>query len=92
MRKFILFAICSTILIGSAAQALRFGPPPTIKIPDRTLVKFLPSRNEALEKALEVHNLMTELPALLVMTVLRTVGGSSERHEIDSILLQPENG
>ena len=67
MRKFILFAICSTILIGSAAQALRFGSPPTIKIPDRTLVKFLPSRNEALEKALEVHNLMTELPALQVM-------------------------
>ena len=67
MKKIILLAICSTILIGPTAQALRFGPPPKIKIPDRTMVKFLSSRNEPLEKALSVHNLMTELPALQIM-------------------------
>lgn len=67
MRKIILFAICSTMLVGPTAQALRFGPAPKIQIPDKTLVQFLSTQNEPLEKALEVHNLMTEMPALQAM-------------------------
>jgi len=67
MKKIILLVACSTIFVSPVAYALRFGPAPQIKIPDRTMVQFLPTRNEALEKALTVHNLMTELPALQVM-------------------------
>ena len=55
------------MLTGSVAHALRFGPVPQTTIPDRQMVKFLPTRNEALEKALTVHNLLTEIPALQVM-------------------------
>ena len=67
MRKVILFFICSTMLVSSVSHALRFGPVPKTTIPDKQMVKFLPTRNEALEKALTVHNLMTEIPALRVM-------------------------
>lgn len=67
MKKFLFFAICSTMLMGSAAQALRFGPIPTVKIPEKPLVKFLPSQNESLEKAVKVHNLMTKMPVLQTM-------------------------
>jgi len=55
------------MLIGSTAQALKFGPTPKVKIPERTLVQFLPSQNEALEKAVVVHNLMTKMPVLQAM-------------------------
>lgn len=67
MRKVILFLICSTMLMGSMTHALRFGPVPKTTIPDKQMVKFLPPHNEALEKALTVHNLLTEIPALRVM-------------------------
>ncbi len=67
MRKIVLLLICSMMLAGSAAQALRFGTIPKTTVSNKRLVKFLPARNEALEKALKVHNLMTEIPTLLVM-------------------------
>lgn len=72
MRKVLLFSICSIVLLSTGAEALRFGAAPRVEIPTKTLVQFLPARNEALEKALEVHNLMTELPSLRAMAEQQT--------------------
>ena len=67
MKKILLLSICSILLVSTSSYALKFGAAPHIKIPTRELVQFLPTRNEELEKALQVHNLMTELPALQTM-------------------------
>ena len=67
MKKILLLSICSIVLVSTSSQALKFGAAPHIEIPTRELVQFLPTRNEELEKALQAHNLMTELPALQTM-------------------------
>lgn len=67
MKKVLLICVCSLALISTTAEALRFGAPPVIKIETRTLTKVLPSHNDALYKALDVHNLMTELPDLQML-------------------------
>ena len=67
MKKTIFICICSIILLSTTAQALRFGTAPIVKVEIKTLTKFLSSHNEALDKALKVHNLMTELPAIQTM-------------------------
>lgn len=64
MKKTLLICVCSVVLISTSAEALRFGAPPVIKIETRTLTKVLPEHNDSLYKALNVHNLMTELPDL----------------------------
>ena len=64
MKKILFVCVCSLALFSTSAEALRFGSAPVVKVEMRKLTKFLPSYNEALEKALAVHNLMTELPGL----------------------------
>ena len=64
MKKLLFVCVCSVALFSTAAEALRFGVTPSVPIEMKTLVKFLPSHNDALDKALEAHNLMTEIPAL----------------------------
>lgn len=53
-------------------MALSFGSAPVVKVETRKLVKFLPSYNEALDKALKVHNLMTEVPELQIVAEQQT--------------------
>ena len=67
MRKILFICVCSVALLSTTAVALRFEAPPVVDVKMRTLTKFLPAHNEALDKALEVHNLMTDLPVLQTM-------------------------
>ena len=67
MRKILCVFVCSSALMSTTARALRFGVPPIVDIEMKTLTKFLPAHNEALDKALQAHNLMTDLPALQAM-------------------------
>lgn len=67
MKRILFFCVCSVALFSTTAEALRFGTTPVVPIEMNTLTKFLSSHNDALDKALEVHNLMTELPALQTM-------------------------
>ncbi len=67
MRKLLFVCVCSIALFSTTAEALRFGVTPSVPIEMKTLTKFLPSHNEALDKALEIHNLLTDIPALQTM-------------------------
>ncbi len=67
MKRILFFGVCFVALFSTTAEALRFGTTPVVPIEMNTLTKFLPSHNEALDKALEVHNLMTELPSIQTM-------------------------
>lgn len=67
MKKVLFVCVCSVALFSTTAEALRFGTTPIVQIEMQTLTHFLPSHNDALDKALEVHNLMTELPTLQTM-------------------------
>ena len=67
MKKMLLVCVCSCCLLSTSAGALRFGPAPTVTVETPQLVQFLPARNEALEKALEAHNLLVRLPMVRMM-------------------------
>ena len=67
MKKLPFVLLCSVVMFSSSVVALSFTDAPVVKVEIKKLVKFLPSHNEALDKALQVHNLMTELPELKVI-------------------------
>ncbi len=67
MKKILFICVCSLALMSTSASALRFGAPPLVKVKTRTYVQFLSAENESLNKALDIHNLMTELMPLQVM-------------------------
>ena len=67
MKKILFICVCSIALFSTTAEALRFGSAPVVDVKMKTLTKFLSSHNEALDKALAAHNLMTDLPAIQAM-------------------------
>ena len=67
MKKLPFVLLCSVVMFSSSVVALSFTDAPVVKVEIKKLVKFLPSHNEALDKALQVHNLMTEFPELKVI-------------------------
>ena len=67
MKKLLFVCVCSIALVSTTAEALRFGAAPSLDVKMKTLTKFLPAHNDALDKALGVHNLMTQLPVLQTM-------------------------
>ena len=82
MKRILFFCVCSVALFSTTAEALRFGTTPVVPIEMNTLTKFLSSHNDALDKALEVHNLMTELPAL------QTMAEQQEKMKSDLVVLK----
>ena len=70
MKKLLLVSICSAVLLCVAGQVSSVSASPMTGT--RRLVKFLSPHNEALDKALRVHNLMTEIPGLQVLAVQQT--------------------
>jgi len=78
MKKILFICVCSVALFSTTAEALRFGTTPVVPVEMKTLTKFLSSHNDALDKALEVHNLMTELPSL------QTVAEQQEKMKTES--------
>ena len=79
MKKILLISVCSVVLLGSVARALPFEKPVLVKTGMHRLATMLPSYNEALDKALKVHNLMTEIPALQVIEAQRSKIVSTEK-------------
>lgn len=67
MKKLLLVSICSAVLLCVAGHVSYVEAAPVTKTGMRKLVKFLSPHNVALDKALDVHNLMTELPKLKVV-------------------------
>ena len=64
MKKLLMISVCAVVMTGSVAHALHFETPAVVPTGIQRFVKLLPAHNEALDKALTVHNLMTELPSL----------------------------
>ena len=84
MRYILLACVCGLALVCSPAGAVKHGAPPILKLEVRERTTYLSSRNEALEKAMEIHNLMNELPdlekAAESVRVLEKTAGKMERY------------
>ena len=66
-------------MISSPVGAVRHGAPPVIKMEVKARRQLLETHNEALDKALAVHNLMNQMPELektaeIVRTLRKTTG------------------
>ncbi|MBQ4471922.1 MAG: hypothetical protein II942_01575 [Alphaproteobacteria bacterium] len=84
MKHILLACVCGFVLVSSPVGAVRHGAPPVIKIEVKARRQLLATRNEALEKALAVHNLMNQMPELEktaeTVRVLRKTTGKMEKY------------
>ena len=80
MKKIFFFCVCVTALMAGTVQAGRYVDTPVEEIEFEKIQQFLPSKNEALDKALAAHNLMYQLPELQKMAdIMRTLTSATDK-------------
>ena len=89
MKKLFCLCVCVGALMVGTAEASRYGATPVVEVKIGPIEHFLPSHNEALDKALATHNLLNKLPELQKLSdMMRTMGLTTKKMQkyFDSLM------
>ena len=80
MKRLFFFCVCVTALMAGRVEAYSYGKTPVVEVEFGKIQKFLPSKNEALDKALAAHNLLYRLPEIQKLgDVMRTMSSATDK-------------